>query len=29
MERLWTVIATYEKQSRVVLDFLESCLKAF
>ena len=29
MERLWTVISTCEKQSRVVLNFLESCLRAF
>jgi len=29
MERLWTVLGTCEKQSRDVLDFLESCLRAF
>ena len=29
MERLWTVISTGEKQTRDVLDFLESCLRAF
>jgi hypothetical protein len=26
MERLWTVLSTCEKQSRDVLNFLESCL---
>jgi len=28
MERLWTVISTCEKQTRDVLNFLESCLMA-